>query len=86
MKKKQKRNPKIITEKTIIKATKGDIIELEKILNYFKGYMITLSTRILIDEYGNTYSFFDETIYERLEMKLIKAIVTKFNVDFFNVE
>ena len=41
----------------------------------------TLSTRKLEDEYGNTYSYVDESIYRRLELKLITAVVTKFKID-----
>ncbi len=54
---------------------------MEKIIEHFKGYMITLSTRKLEDEYGNTYSYVDESIYRRLELKLITAVVTKFKID-----
>ena len=54
---------------------------MEKVIEHFKGYMITLSTRKLEDEYGNTYSYVDESIYSRLELKLITAVVTKFKID-----
>lgn len=39
--------------------------------------MITHSTRKLEDE----YSYVDESIYRRLELKLITAVVTKFKID-----
>jgi hypothetical protein len=62
-------------------ATKGEPLAMEKVIEHFKGYMITLSTRKLEDEYGNTYSYVDESIYRRLELKLITAVVTKFKID-----
>lgn len=67
--------------RTILEATKGDPLAMEKVIEHFKGYMITLSTRKLEDEYGNTYSYVDESIYRRLELKLITAVVTKFKID-----
>lgn len=67
--------------RTILEATKGEPLAMEKVIEHFKGYMITLSTRKLEDEYGNTYSYVDESIYRRLELKLITAVVTKFKID-----
>ena len=64
-----------------MEATKGEPLAMEKVIEHFKGYMITLSTRKLEDEYGNTYSYVDESIYRRLELKLITAVVTKFKID-----
>lgn len=77
----KKRKGKLLSFKTILEATKGDPLAMEKIIEHFKGYMITLSTRKLEDEYGNTYSYVDESIYRRLELKLITAVVTKFKID-----
>lgn len=67
--------------RTILEATKGEPLAMEKVIEHFKGYMIILSTRKLEDEYGNTYSYVDESIYRRLELKLITAVVTKFKID-----
>lgn len=72
---------KLLSFKIILEATKGEPLAMEKVIEHFKGYMITLSTRKLEDEYGNTYSYVDESIYRRLELKLITAIVTKFKID-----
>lgn len=77
----RKRKYKLLSFKTILDATKGDPLAIEKVLEHFKGYIITLSTRKLEDKYGNTYSFVDESIYRRLELKLITAVVTKFKVN-----
>lgn len=78
---KKKRKGKLLSFKTILEATKGEPLAIEKVIEHFKGYMITLSTRKLEDEYGNTYSYVDESIYRRLELKLITAVVTKFKID-----
>lgn len=78
---KKKRKGKLLSFKTILEATKGEPLAMEKVIEHFKGYMITLSTRKLEDEYGNTYSYVDESIYRRLELKLITAVVTKFKID-----
>lgn len=78
---KKKKKGKLLSFKTILEATKGEPLAMEKVIEHFKGYMITLSTRKLEDEYGNTYSYVDESIYRRLELKLITAVVTKFKID-----
>jgi len=77
----KKRKSKLLSFKIILDATKGEPLAMEKVIEHFKGYMITLSTRKLEDEYGNTYSYVDESIYRRLELKLITAVVTKFKID-----
>ena len=77
----KKRKSKLLSFKIILDATKGEPLAMEKVIEHFKGYMITLSTRKLEDEYGNTCSYVDESIYRRLELKLITAVVTKFKID-----
>ena len=77
----RKRKRSLLPFRTILEATKGEPLAMEKVIEHFKGYMITLSTRKLEDEYGNTYSYVDESIYRRLELKLITAVVTKFKID-----
>lgn len=77
----KKKERKLLSFQTILDTTKGDPLAMEKVLKHFKGYMITLSTRKLTDEFGNTYSYVDSNIYRRLEIKLITAVVTKFKVD-----
>ena len=77
----KKRKSKLLSFKIILDATKGEPLAMEKVIEHFKGYMITLSTRKLEDEYGNTYSYVDESIYRRLELRLITAVVTKFKID-----
>ena len=77
----KKKERKLLPFQTILDATKGEPLAMEKVLKHIEGYMITLSTRGLTDEFGNTYSYVDNNIYRRLEIKLITAVVTKFKVD-----
>lgn len=77
----KKKERKLLPFQTILDATKGNPLAMEKVLNHFEGYMKTLSTRKLTDEFGNIYSYIDNNIYRRLETKLITAVVTKFKVD-----
>lgn len=77
--KKKKRG--LLSIQTILDATKGNPIAMEKVLKHFEGYMLTLSTRKMTDEFGNTHSYVDNSIYHRLEIKLITAVITKFKVD-----
>lgn len=77
----EKKERKLLPFQTILDATKGNPIAMEKVLKHFEGYMLTLSTRKLTDEFGNTYSHVDDSIYRRLEIKLITTIVTKFKIN-----
>ncbi len=77
----KKKEHKLLPFHTILDATKGDPLAMEKVLNHFEGYMITLSTRKVLDEFGNTYSHVDDYIYRRLEIKLITAVMTRFKID-----
>lgn len=42
--------------------------------------ILAAATRVLNDEYGNTYLYVDEDMCLRLETKLIHSIVTGFKV------
>lgn len=81
----KRKEHKLLPFQTILDATKGEPLAMEKVLKHFDGYMITLSTRKLTDEFGNTYSYVDESIYRRMEIKLITAVVTKFKVDVVDI-
>ena len=56
----------------ILAASKGDPI----VLQHFSGYIARLSMRKLYDERGNVYFGVDEEIRERLQTKLMRAILT----------
>ena len=46
----------------------------------FGGYIKKLATRTLKDEYGNEYLYVDEDMRLRLESKLMKSIVSDFEI------
>ena len=60
----------------IIAATKGDPDAMKIVLQHFSGYIASLSMRKLYDERGNVYFGVDEEIRERLQAKLMRAILT----------
>ncbi len=46
------------------------------VLQHFSGYIASLSMRKLYDERGNAYFGVDEDIRQRLQAKLMRAILT----------
>ena len=60
----------------IVAATKGDPDAMKIVLQHFSGYIASLSMRKLYDERGNVYFGVDEEIRERLQAKLMRAILT----------
>lgn len=60
----------------IVAATKGDPDAMKIVLKHFSGYIASLSMRKLYDERGNAYFGVDEDIRQRLQAKLMRAILT----------
>ena len=60
----------------IVAATKGDPDAMQIVLQYFSGYIARLSMRKLYDERGNVYFGVDHDIRERLQAKLMMAVLT----------
>ena len=60
----------------IVAATKGDPDAMKIVLQHFSGYIASLSMRKLCDERGNVYFAVDEDIRQRLQERLMKAILT----------
>ena len=58
------------------KATKGDPDAMKIVLQHFSGYIARLSMRKLYDERGNVYFGVDHDIRERLQAKLMMAVLT----------
>lgn len=69
----------LIPFSVIVAASKGDIEAINQVLKHYEGYIISLSTRTLYDEYGNPHICVDENIRRRLQTKLI-AVVLNFKV------
>ena len=60
----------------ILAASKGDPDAMKMVLQHFSGYIASLSMRKLYDERGNVYYGVDEDIGERLQARLMRAILT----------
>lgn len=63
----------------IVAASKGNVDALEKVLKHYDRYIIKLSSRFIYDEEGNVSTQVDDTICQRLQAKLIEAVL-KFKV------
>ena len=59
----------------IVAATKGDPDAMKIVLQHFSGYIARLSMRKLYDERGNVYFGVDHDIRERLQAKLMMAVL-----------
>ena len=60
----------------IVAESKGDLDVMKMVLQHFSGYIASLSMRKLYDERGNVYYGVDEDIRERLQARLMRAILT----------
>ena len=60
----------------IVAATKGDPDAMKMVLQHVSGYIASLSMRKLCGERGNVYYGVDEDIRERLQARLMRAILT----------
>lgn len=60
----------------IIAATKGDPEAMNIVVQHYESYIASLSMRKLRDERGNVYYGVDEDIRERLQARLMRAILT----------
>mgnify|MGYP000156382027 CR=1 FL=1 len=70
----------VLPVSVILAAVDGDERSLSIVAAHFRRYIRGLSTRVLNDEYGNTYWYVDEDMCLRLETKLIYSVVTGFTV------
>ncbi|MBC1501973.1 helix-turn-helix domain-containing protein [Listeria weihenstephanensis] len=59
----------------IVAASQGDVEAIQLVLSHFTGYIITLSTRLLFDEFGNPHVCVDEDLRRRLEAKLVSKLL-----------
>lgn len=61
-------------------AANGDTTAMCAILKHYEGYIAKLCTRTLKDDAGNTYSYVDEEMRNRLQVRLITRTLA-FHVD-----
>jgi hypothetical protein len=55
-------------------AVNGDGDAIKDVLKHFEGYIASLSTMRLHDDFGNTYMCVDETLRAELTSKLVQGI------------
>lgn len=60
----------------ILAATKGDPDAMKIVVQHYQSYIAHLSMRKLRDESGNTYYGIDEDLWERLQAKLMRAVLS----------
>lgn len=59
----------------ILAATKGDPDAMKVVLQHYQSYISYLSMKKIHDENGNTYWGIDEDLRERLQAKLMQAVL-----------
>ena len=60
----------------ILAATKGDPDAMKIVMQHYQSYIAHLSMRKIRDENGNTYYGIDEDLRERLQAKLMRAVLS----------
>ena len=60
----------------ILAATKGDPDAMKIVVQHYQSYIAHLSMRKLRDESVNTYYGIDEDLRERLQAKLMRAVLS----------
>lgn len=60
----------------ILAASKGDPDAMQIVVRHYGSYIASLSLRRLCDERGNKYWGVDEDIKDRLQSKLMRAVLT----------
>lgn len=61
----------------ILAAVDGDESSLAAVTAHFRRYIRGLSTRVLNDEYGNTYLYVDQVRQDFLQERAINAVVIR---------
>ena len=69
------RKRKLIPYETICLAASGDAEAMQLVLEHYDSYIKALSTESLSDGSGGVYTYFDEALYSRLQMKLIVTVM-----------
>ncbi|HIG0358542.1 TPA: helix-turn-helix domain-containing protein [Clostridium sporogenes] len=59
----------------IFSAVNCDEIAIEKILDFYDGYISKLSLRPMRDEYGNVYMVIDSELKGRIQEAVIKMVL-----------
>ena len=71
-------NGRVLLPMDAIEAARaGDPLAVERVLRYYEGYINKLCTRTLYDKNGLPYIGVDKYMKQRLQAKLVGAIVVK---------
>ena len=71
-------NGRVLLPMDVIETARaGDPLALERVLRYYDRYINKICTRTLYDKDGLPYIGVDEYMKQRLQTKLVKAIVVK---------
>lgn len=71
-------NEKKLLPLSVIEAARaGDPLAVNRVLRYYDHYINKLCTRVQYDKEGRSYLGVDEEMKQRLQSKLIQAIVNK---------
>ena len=65
----------------ILAASKGDPDAMKIVLQHYQSYIAHLSMQKIRDENGNTYWGIDEDLRQRLQAKLMRAVLN-FKADY----
>lgn len=60
----------------VLAATKGDPDAMRIVVQHYQSYIAHLSMRKIRSERGNTYYGIDEDLRERLQSKLMRAVLS----------
>lgn len=60
----------------ILAASKGDPDAMKIVVQHYQSYIAQLSMKKIRDENGNTYYGIDEDLRERLQSKLMRAVLS----------
>ena len=60
----------------ILAATRGDPEAMNIVMQHYQSYIAHLSIRKIRDESGNIYYGIDEDLRERLQAKLMRAVLS----------
>jgi len=59
----------------IERASNDDSEAMREVINHYSGYIRSLATVRVFDEYGNRYLIIDETLRSELEICLITKVI-----------
>ena len=66
----------LLPDPVILAATKGDPEAMSIVMQHYQSYIAHLSMKKIRDESGNTYYGVDEDLRERLQAKLMRAVLS----------